>query len=153
MEDKLVTLAILTYAKAQILKNVLENEGIDVYKRQIADLRSLFETADLVKFAKHNPLMNENDANLIKDVYKRQSRESVNINTGERFEIQGHTKVSFAPEPALKDLINKPFSHSEMCIRDRVCTKVLKKVVIIQRLSRWLSHPKLVLTLLMNRWY
>ena len=27
MEDKLVTLAILTYAKAQILKNVLENEG------------------------------------------------------------------------------------------------------------------------------
>lgn len=28
MEDKLVTLAILTYAKAQILKNVLENEGI-----------------------------------------------------------------------------------------------------------------------------
>lgn len=29
MEDKLVTLAILTYAKAQILKNVLENEGIE----------------------------------------------------------------------------------------------------------------------------
>ena len=27
MEDKLVTLAILTYAKAQILKNVLENES------------------------------------------------------------------------------------------------------------------------------
>lgn len=31
MEDKLVTLAILTYAKAQILKNVLENEGIETY--------------------------------------------------------------------------------------------------------------------------
>ena len=29
MEDKLVTLAILTYTKAQILKNVLENEGIE----------------------------------------------------------------------------------------------------------------------------
>lgn len=28
MEDKLVTLAILTYAKAQILKNVLEIEMI-----------------------------------------------------------------------------------------------------------------------------
>lgn len=28
MEDKLVTLAILTYAKAQILKNVLEAEGL-----------------------------------------------------------------------------------------------------------------------------
>lgn len=31
MDDKLVTLAILTYAKAQILKNVLENEGIEAY--------------------------------------------------------------------------------------------------------------------------
>ncbi|MCD7899864.1 MAG: BatD family protein [Bacteroides sp.] len=29
------------------------------------DLKILFQTADLVKFAKHNPLMNENDANLI----------------------------------------------------------------------------------------
>lgn len=37
-----------------------------------------------------------------------ESRESVNVNTGERFEIQGHTKVSFTPEPALKDIINKP---------------------------------------------
>ena len=32
MEDKLVTLAILTYTKAQILKNVLENEGIEDWK-------------------------------------------------------------------------------------------------------------------------
>ena len=31
MEDKLVTLAILTYSKAQILKNVLEGEGIEAY--------------------------------------------------------------------------------------------------------------------------
>lgn len=41
------------------------------------------------------------------------SRESVNVNTGERFEIQGHTKVSFTPEPSLKDIINKPFAHFE----------------------------------------
>lgn len=31
MEEKLVTLAILTYSKAQVLKNVLENEGIEAY--------------------------------------------------------------------------------------------------------------------------
>lgn len=31
MEEKLVTLAILTYSKAQILKTVLENEGIEAY--------------------------------------------------------------------------------------------------------------------------
>jgi len=31
MEDKLVTLAILTFEKAQILRTILETEGIDVY--------------------------------------------------------------------------------------------------------------------------
>ncbi|WP_291528680.1 HU family DNA-binding protein [Bacteroides sp. UBA939] len=45
-----------------------------------------------------------------------ESRESVNVNTGERFEIQGHTKVSFTPEPTLKDLINKPFSYFETVV-------------------------------------
>ncbi|WP_294634485.1 HU family DNA-binding protein [uncultured Bacteroides sp.] len=45
-----------------------------------------------------------------------ESRESVNINTGERFRIQGHTKVSFTPEPVLKDLINKPFSFFETVV-------------------------------------
>ena len=44
------------------------------------------------------------------------SRESVNVNTGERFEIQGHTKVSFTPEPALKDIVNRPFSHFETVV-------------------------------------
>lgn len=34
-------------------------------KEAINDLRELFQTADLVKFAKHTPLMNENDANLV----------------------------------------------------------------------------------------
>lgn len=32
-EERLVTLAILTYSKAQILKNVLENEGIEAYSK------------------------------------------------------------------------------------------------------------------------
>lgn len=41
------------------------------------------------------------------------SRESMNVNTGERIEIQGHTKISFTPDPTMKELINKPFSHFE----------------------------------------
>ena len=40
-----------------------------------------------------------------------ESRESVNVNTGERFEIQGHTKVSFTPEPALIVFFNLPCAH------------------------------------------
>lgn len=41
------------------------------------------------------------------------SRESVNVNTGERFQIQGHTKVSFTPDAMMKDIINRPFAHFE----------------------------------------
>lgn len=42
-----------------------------------------------------------------------ESRESINVNTGERFEIQGHTKISFSPDSSLKEIINRPFSHFE----------------------------------------
>lgn len=42
-----------------------------------------------------------------------ESRESVNVNTGERFQIPEYTKVSFTPDPALRDAINKPFAHFE----------------------------------------
>lgn len=37
-------------------------------KESIKDLIFLFQTADLVKFAKHSPLMNENDMNLVNAV-------------------------------------------------------------------------------------
>lgn len=40
-------------------------------------------------------------------------RESVNVNTGERIQIAGHTKVSFTPDPVLRDAVNKPFSEFE----------------------------------------
>lgn len=45
-----------------------------------------------------------------------ESRESVDVNTGERIEIQGHTKVSFVPDTGMRDLINKPFAHFETVI-------------------------------------
>lgn len=44
------------------------------------------------------------------------SRESVNVNTGERFQIKGHTKVSFTPDTTLRDTINKPFAHFETVV-------------------------------------
>lgn len=43
-------------------------------------------------------------------------RKSVNVNTGEHFEIAGHTKVSFTPDPVLRDAVNKPFIEFETVI-------------------------------------
>lgn len=45
-----------------------------------------------------------------------ESRGSIDVNTGERIEIQGHTKVSFTPDSALKELINRPFGYFETVI-------------------------------------
>ena len=44
------------------------------------------------------------------------SRESVNINTGERFLIDGYKKMTFTPDASLRDLINKPFEHFEAVV-------------------------------------
>ena len=41
------------------------------------------------------------------------SRESVNVTTGERFVIEGHSKITFTPDATMKELINKPFSQFE----------------------------------------
>lgn len=43
-------------------------------------------------------------------------RESVDVNTGERIQISGHTKVSFTPEAGLRDLINRPFAHFQTVV-------------------------------------
>lgn len=40
-------------------------------------------------------------------------RESVNVNTGERIVIAGHTKLSFTPDASLRDAVNRPFADFE----------------------------------------
>ena len=45
---------------SEIIEKLMELEAKD-----INDLKFLFQTADLVKFAKHSPMMNENDSNLL----------------------------------------------------------------------------------------
>ena len=41
------------------------------------------------------------------------SRSSVNVNTGEKFEIKGHKKLTFTPADTLKDNVNQPFAMFE----------------------------------------
>ena len=43
-------------------------------------------------------------------------RESVNVSTGERIVIPGHTKLSFTPDASLKDMVNKPFADFQTVI-------------------------------------
>lgn len=41
------------------------------------------------------------------------SRSSVNVNTGEKFEIKGHKKITFLPADSLKEKVNTPFAMFE----------------------------------------
>ena len=43
-------------------------------------------------------------------------RESVNVNTGERFVIEGRDKISFTPETSMRDRVNTPFSQFETVV-------------------------------------
>lgn len=43
-------------------------------------------------------------------------RESVNVNTGERVVIEGHGKITFTPDPIMRDLVNKPFAQFETVV-------------------------------------
>lgn len=45
-----------------------------------------------------------------------ESRESVNVNTGERVLIEGHNKITFTPDLLMKELVNKPFSQFETIV-------------------------------------
>lgn len=44
------------------------------------------------------------------------SRESVDVNTGERIVIEGRDKMSFTPDNAMKELVNRPFSQFETVV-------------------------------------
>lgn len=44
------------------------------------------------------------------------ARESVNVNTGERVIIESHQKLTFTPDAAMKELVNKPFSQFETVV-------------------------------------
>ena len=44
------------------------------------------------------------------------SRESIDVNTGERIVIEGRDKLSCAPDNAMKELVNQPFSQFETVV-------------------------------------
>lgn len=115
--------------KKILLQNLAESlaERTGLTKRKAeAFVRSFFElteeglTADgLVKVKNYGTtkIINVNN------------RESVNINTGERFQIEGHAKVSFTPDAFFRDLVNRPFAHfTTIILDDNVDEEELKAI-------------------------
>ncbi|MCR4592216.1 MAG: BatD family protein [Bacteroidaceae bacterium] len=92
----LLTDTLRTYIKDRYGFNAMEMTSAEIIERLIADnneealseLREIFTTADLVKFAKYNTLINENDANLVAALeYINQTKQEVDPNAKPEPEI------------------------------------------------------------------
>ena len=92
----LLTDTLRTYIKDRYGFNAMEMTSAEIIDRLIADnneealseLREIFTTADLVKFAKYVTLINENDANLVAALeYVNQTKQEVDPNAKPEPEI------------------------------------------------------------------
>ena len=92
----LLTDTLRTYIKDRYGFNAMEMTSTEIINRLITDnnvealseLREIFSTADLVKFAKYNTLINENDANLVAALeYINQTKQEVDPNAKPEPEI------------------------------------------------------------------
>lgn len=71
------------------------------------------------------------------------SRESVNVNTGERIVLDEHSKITFTPDSVLKELVNRPFSQFQtVVLDDDVSDNVFEEVE--QRIEQELSSLQAV---------
>lgn len=73
-------------------------------------LRTFFKTAEDGLF--EDGILKINGLGTLKLVLV-EARKSVNVSTGEEFEIREHYKVSFIPDADLKNAVNQPYAHLE----------------------------------------
>ena len=63
-------------------------------------------------------------------------RESINVNTGERVLIEGHSKITFTPDSVIKELVNKPFSQFETVVMKASVNEIASKLIERKGLSK-----------------
>ena len=107
-------------------------------KESIKDLMYLFQTADLVKFAKHSPLMNENDANLINAIeFINETKEKEEENVVNAVDFINNTKVepdpNGKPEPTEITVEEKRSKQGRMILLGSISIIVIAIVVILYK--------------------
>jgi nucleoid DNA-binding protein len=86
-----------------------ESYGLDI-KSSHAFVKTVFEIVE--EFVAKDKLVKVKGFGTFKLV-NVSDRESINVNTGERIVIAGHTKLTFTPDSVLKDTVNRPFADFE----------------------------------------
>ncbi len=125
-----LTDVLRTYMQQRFGFNAMEmtsNEIIDALSKEkdkdsIKDLIELFHTADLVKFAKHSPLMNENDMNLVNAV-----------------EFINNTKIEIEPnenQPTEITVEEKRSKRGRIILMSCIATIIIAGIIILYIIVR-----------------
>jgi len=88
-------------------KNKIQKESTDIFVKEFFQL--IKDGLKKDKYVKINGLGTFKVINI-------EPRESINVNTKERFQIEGHQKTAFTPDAELKEIINLPFANFETVI-------------------------------------
>ena len=101
-----LTDTLRNYIKERYGFNAMEMTSFEIIQRlqevndeeAIGELRELFQTADLVKFAKYNTLINENDRNLVTAIeyinQTKQEEEEQKAQPEEIVVVEPHSKMT-----------------------------------------------------------
>ncbi len=85
----------------------MQKKDADAFVRNVFDI--------IIQFLQEDKIVKIKGLGTFK-VIEVSGRDSVNVNTGERIHIGGHSKISFTPDSALKDQVNRPFADFETII-------------------------------------
>lgn len=97
-------ITLTTIAEELVSRNGVSKEVADNF------VRAIVETIE--KGLREDGLVKVKGLGTFK-LMEMSDRGSVDINTGERITIKGYRKVSFTPDSAMKEFVNRPFAHFE----------------------------------------
>lgn len=97
-------ITVTTIAEELVARNGVSREVADNF------VRAIVETIE--KGLREDGLVKVKGLGTFK-LMEMSDRGSVDINTGERITIKGYRKVSFTPDSAMKEFVNRPFAHFE----------------------------------------
>lgn len=118
------------------------SEAGNIKKKEAEEfLRELFKTSEETLFSGEN--VKVKGLGVFK-LIQVDSRKSVNVSTGEEIEIKAHYKLTFTPDPSLKELINKPYEHLEPIELDTVIKP--ETPIIREESNRKMIHEDTTLT-------
>lgn len=104
MENKIL---LQDLAQGVSNRSSIQKKDADIFVRNVFDI--------IIQYLQEEKIVKIKGLGTFK-VIEVSGRDSVNVNTGERIHISGHSKITFTPDAGLRDQVNRPFADFETII-------------------------------------